>query len=103
MKGARRQKELTEAWIGDAVLSLYARRRILREQGVVDSPTLERMTSNQFLTALGEPSSVEAEIGRVYEAEGLEAAFNWIEQRLIPVYLKQQEKRERGIMPRRAV
>jgi len=100
----RRRKILEQAWIGDAVLGLYARGRILREAGAVDSAKLERMTSNRFLAALGEPSEVEAEIGRVYESEGMEAAFSWIEQKLMPLFDRQEEKRLRreGInVPRR--
>jgi hypothetical protein len=53
------------------------------------------MTSNRFLAALGEPSEVEAEIGRVYRAEGIEAAFAWIEQKLVPLFDRQEEKRMR--------
>jgi dsRNA-specific ribonuclease len=53
------------------------------------------MTSNQFLAATGEPSEVEAEIGRIYEKEGLEAAFRWIESRLMPVFARQEENRLR--------
>jgi hypothetical protein len=97
----KREKILKEAWVGDAVLSLYARRRILRETRAVDSERFERMTSNRFLASKGEPSEVEAEIGRVYEGEGLEAAFSWIEQRLMPLFDRQEEKRLRGITPRR--
>lgn len=92
---ARRRRILEEAWIGDAVLGLYARGRILRGDGSVDSAKLERMTSNRFLAGLGEPSEVEAEVGRVYETGGLEAAFRWIEQRLMPLFDRQEEKRMR--------
>jgi hypothetical protein len=90
---ARRQKILEEAWIGDAVLSLFARRHILADGGTVSSERLERMTSNRFLAAFGEPSSVEAEIGRAYTNGGLEAAFAWIEERLMPLFRRQEEKR----------
>jgi hypothetical protein len=89
----RRRKILEEAWIGDAVLGLYARSRILRDGAAVDSAKLERMTSNRFLATLGEPSEVEAEIGREYEKGGLEAAFSWIEQKLMPLFDRQEEKR----------
>jgi hypothetical protein len=79
--------------MGDAVLCLYARRRILAEDGKIDAPKAERMTSNQFLTVFGEPSEVEAELGRVYERDGLEAAFGWIESRLMVVFGRQEAKR----------
>ncbi len=92
-KNAKREQILKEAWIGDAVLCLYARRKILREDGVTDGPKEERMTSNQFLTAWSEPSETEAEIGRIYEREGLEAAFQWIEARLMPLFARQEAKR----------
>jgi hypothetical protein len=90
---ARRRKILEEAWVGDAVLSLYARRRILRENGTVDAARFERMTSNRFLAMIGEPSEIEAQVGRVFEAEGLAPAFTWIEQTLMPLFEKQELKR----------
>ena len=92
---ARRRKILEEAWIGDAVLGLYARSRILRGDGAVNSAKLERMTSNRFLATVGEASEIEAEVGRMYESGGLEAAFSWIEQKLIPLFDRQEEKRLR--------
>ena len=55
-----------DAWIGDAVLALYARLKILREDGRVDGEKCKRLTSNQFLGTLGEPTKVEANIGRIY-------------------------------------
>ncbi len=90
-------KIVEDAWIGDAVLCLYARTRILREQGMVNGPRCELMTSNHFLSATGDPTKVEAEIGRVYASAGLDAAFAWIEERLMPVFARQEEKRLRGL------
>lgn len=87
---AQREQILKEAWVGDAALCLYARERILREEGRVDGARYARMTSNQFLNSLGEPSEVEARIGRIYSAEGLAAAFQWIEQELMPIFEKQE-------------
>lgn len=92
-RNAKREQILKDAWIGDAVLCLYARRKILREDGATDGPKEERMTSNQFLTAWSEPSETEAEIGRIYEREGLDAAFEWIEKRLMPLFERQEAKR----------
>jgi dsRNA-specific ribonuclease len=83
-----------QAWIGDAVLALYARLRILREQGEVDGPTAVRMSSNQFLSAWGDPTEVEAEIGRAYAEQGLDAAFRLIEGKLMPVFDRQESKRK---------
>jgi hypothetical protein len=90
----RRRRTLEQAWIGDAVLCLYCRDRILKEDGAVDGDKFARMTSNQFLATFGEPTEVEAEIGRVYEDEGLEAAFAWIETKLIPNFDKREAKRK---------
>ncbi|MEQ1886755.1 MAG: hypothetical protein ABL967_16960 [Bryobacteraceae bacterium] len=92
-----REQILKEAWTGDAVLSLYVRAKILREDGVIDGPKAARMTSNQFLSALGEPSEVEAELGRVYDRNGLDAAFVWIESRLLPTFDRQEAKRTRRL------
>lgn len=88
-----RTQLVQEAWIGDAVLSLYARLRILREDGVLDGPKCARMTSNHFLGTLGEPTKVEAEVGRVYVRSGLDAAFAWIEERVVPMFQKQELNR----------
>lgn len=94
--------ERNQAWVGDAVLALYSRLRILREDGSLDGEKAVRMCSNQFLAALGEPTAVEAAIGRVFDAEGLDAAFAHIESVIMPVFLKQEEKRLRktGRVPR---
>lgn len=92
----KRRQILREAWVGDAVLSLYARQRILRETSRLDSERFERMTSNKFLSSRGEPSEVEAEIGRVYETQGLESAFAWVERELMPLFTVQEQKRLRA-------
>ena len=89
-----------DAWIGDAVLALYARVKILREDGRVDGEKSKRLTSNRFLGALGEPTRVEAQIGRVYTSDGLEAAFHWIEQHLLPLFERQEENRKKRPLPR---
>lgn len=88
-----RNRLQAEAWIGDAVLCLWARLHILREDGNVDGPKCTRLTSNQFLAAIGEPTAVEAELGRVYQNEGEAAAFRWIEERIAPLFAKQEENR----------
>jgi hypothetical protein len=91
-KEERMQQMLEEAWIGDAVLCLHARIKIL-EDGGIDSEKFVRMTSNRFLSTVGEASEVEAEIGRVYRSEGLDAAFRWIETHLTPHFEKQEANR----------
>lgn len=87
----RREQEL--AWIGDTVLDLFARTWILRERGTVCGETQRRMTSNQFLACLGNPTAVEAKIGRLYREDGMEAAFAWIEAELLPLFEKQERRR----------
>ena len=84
-------QEREEAWIGDAVLALYMRKLILKEQGRMDGEMFVRCTSNDFLRNIGNATSVEALIGRIYDEEGLQAAFDWIEYQLLPVF-RQQEK-----------
>jgi 23S rRNA maturation mini-RNase III len=81
-----------KAWIGDAVLSLYARQWILREKGKMDGQLHTKFTSNDFLATIGNPTGLEAALGVVYETEGLEAAFAWIEREILPAFLAQQRK-----------
>lgn len=92
-----------EAWIGDAVLCLYAREKILKDDGKLDGEKCVRMTSNQFLSAVAEPTKVEAAIGRVYQQRGLAAAFVWIEENLAPMFARQEENREKKLPGRRRV
>jgi len=89
------QIEREQAWTGDAVLGLYAREWILEREGKMDAEMFARMTSNHFLAAIGNPTSVEAKIGRVYSAEGITAAFAHIENELVPLFLTQEKKRKR--------
>ncbi|MEM1222519.1 MAG: hypothetical protein AAGH40_07120, partial [Verrucomicrobiota bacterium] len=51
-----------------------------------------RMTSNKFLAALGEPTAMEAEIGTIYENQGIGPAFAHIEAKFLPVFKKQWKK-----------
>lgn len=83
------------AWIGDAVLSLCIRAWLLREHGAMDGARLSALTSNQFLALFGNPTEVEAEIGRLYEERGLAAAFAEIETRFLPVFLTHERRRAR--------
>jgi len=92
-KNTRDAQVRKEAWIGDTVLDLYARTYILQELGEMDGKMLARMTSNQFLSSIGNPTVVEAEIGRVYQSRGLEAGFAWIEENLLPLFKKQESNR----------
>ena len=60
-------QEREEAWIGDAILALYMREWLLREKGKIDGEAFIRATSNDFLRVKGNPTAVEAEIGREYQ------------------------------------
>ncbi len=95
----RVQQERTEAWIGDAVLCLFARQWLL-EQSEISADDREEafmlMTSNQFLTARGNPTAMEAEIGKRYQRDGLEVAFQMIEDTWVPIFHKQWKNRKRN-------
>ncbi len=83
----------TSAWVGDAVLALFAREWILDQREIEPGSRIEvftKMTSNRFLACLGEPTFVEAKIGQVYQSEGLSAAFGYIEGEILPVFEKQR-------------
>ncbi len=92
-RNARDPQVRAEAWIGDTVLDLYARTYILQKEGEMDGEMLARMTCNQFLSSLGNPTVVEAEIGVIYQQQGLAAGFAWIEENLLPLFIKQERKR----------
>lgn len=87
------RQERESAWIGDAVLALFARSWVLKERGVMDGEWFTRMTSNDFLRAFGAPTAVEAKIGRLYREGGLEAAFEWMDAELVPLLRRQMAKR----------
>jgi hypothetical protein len=87
-----------EAWVGDAVLALYVRRWLLRHtpKKMTDADRqqlFELFVSNQFLSSFGEPSHVEAAIGRKFEQEGLTAAFTYIEKSFLDSFRKSARKR----------
>ena len=84
-----------KAWIGDAVLCLFVRGWILKRYGRVSSEHFENLTSNAFLSTIGNPTRVEAEIGIIYEREGYEAAAQYIEKTILPMFEKQERKRRR--------
>ena len=87
------RQEREAAWIGDAVLALFARQFVLRERQTMDGEWFTRLTSNDFLSAFGNPTRVEAAIGKRYLDGGLEAAFAWMQAELIPLFRKQISKR----------
>jgi hypothetical protein len=87
------------AWTGDAVLALYARQWLLDQP---DHPLFTRqelfirLTANNFLMAVGEPTRVEAQIGAIYNCDGLDAAFDHIENTLQPLFKKHLANATRG-------
>ena len=84
------------AWIGDSILGLYMRTLLLENNfslGAERGELFKFITSNQFLSSFGKPTEVEADIGRVYLEKGLKEAFVYIEERLMPVLLKQLKNR----------
>jgi dsRNA-specific ribonuclease len=83
------RNEREAAWIGDAVLALFARQFVLQERNSMDGEWFTRLTSNDFLSAFGNPTRVEASIGKLYLSGGLPAAFAWMEDHLIPLFRKQ--------------
>jgi len=85
--------EREEAWIGDAVLCLFARQYILRTTGTMDPGEFTALTCNAFLSAFGPPTTMESRIGQIYQEQGLEAAFAHIEKKFLPLYLKQKKNR----------
>ncbi|MBK1834128.1 hypothetical protein [Roseibacillus ishigakijimensis] len=85
-------KEREEAWIGDAVLALYVREWILAQGQGLDGEAFIRFSSNDFLRFRGNPTSVEAEIGRVYSEHGLQAGFDWISEHLLPRFLEREKQ-----------
>ncbi len=88
-----------EAWVGDAVLAMYVREWILAQEGRIDGGLFIEFTSNDFLRVAGRPTEVEAEIGRVYKAGGLEAGYAWIQENLLPHFLHKQKVKARQRVP----
>lgn len=83
------------AWLGDAVLGLFAREHVLRRIGKIDTQAFLDLTSNAFLSGIGRPTRVEAEIGLVYQRDGLAAAFAYVEARVVPLWRAQEARRAR--------
>jgi len=65
-------------------LALYVREWILSFQGKIDGQLFIEFTSNDFLRLTGNATGVEAQIGRIFKSDGLEAAYAWIEHHLRP-------------------
>lgn len=83
------------AWVGDAVLALFARRWILQQTNISSKERAEvfqAMTSNEFLSHFGEPTKIECDIGILFETEGLAKANHYIETHLLPNFIKGQKR-----------
>lgn len=96
------------AWTGDAVLALWMRELMLVNGLGPDAQRGELFkyfTSNQFLSGFGRPTEVEAEVGCLYNEQGLEGAFAYLNERLLPVMIKRLANSGSGLASgkRRAV
>ena len=89
-------QEREEAWIGDAVLGLFARQWILRNTGRMDAELFTAMTSNQFLNTISNPTRLESRIGRRFTEDGLAGAFTFIESEVLPQILAQTKRKRSG-------
>ena len=74
------------AWIGDAALALVAREWILETKGELDGETHRKITSNEFLRAFGHPTKVEADLGVLFEKNGVEAVRKRFREVFVPKY-----------------
>jgi len=95
-------KEQAEAWTGDAVLGLFVREWILENHGRVDGEMFGRFTSNAMLAEFGNPTAVEAEIGRIYEEGGLEAAYVLLREKHLPAFLRREKTYQNTLQQRAA-
>ena len=77
------------AWVGDAMLALFMRAKILEKCGQIDTQRFVSVTSNQFLSSFGSPTRVEAQIGILREREGEAAAMSYSEREIWPRAQKQ--------------
>lgn len=94
---ARQLRDL--AWIGDAVLALYAREWLLQQPRhplFTRQEQFVKFTSNSFLQAVGEPTWAEAQIGIAYRNGGLEAGYDYIDTNLKPLFRKHLANSARG-------
>jgi hypothetical protein len=94
---SRREIEVLrqEAWLGDAVLELYVRECILKEDASRNDSRRISLVRNSFLNQIGQPTRVEAEIGRRYQEGGLEAAYAWIGEQMEPLIAQSPKSSDR--------
>ncbi|MBV9391861.1 MAG: hypothetical protein JOY96_08220 [Verrucomicrobia bacterium] len=82
-----------EAWIGDAVLTLFVRSWLMKTRSKTIDPReraalFELFVSNQFLSSFGEPTRVEAKVGRIYREHGLQESFRHLEGTFVDKFLR---------------
>ena len=96
-KDSQKIRETQElAWLGDAVLGLYARMVILEKKSDAFEKYTEKfqkITSNDFLLRLGQPTEVEAKIGKIYKEDGIDKACDWLDKHLLPFVQKEYGKK----------
>lgn len=83
------------AWLGDAVLGLYAREIILSKKSEsfhIYTEKFQKITSNEFLLRLGKPTEVEAKIGEIFKKDGIDKAYKWLDKNLLPHIQKEYGK-----------
>lgn len=88
-----KEQEQAEAWLGDAVLALFARQWILDTLGRTDGEIQGLITSNQFLSRFGNPTAVEAGLGRIWLAAGLDATLAEIRATMLPAMIHHLRRR----------
>ena len=89
------EEKRTFAWVGDAVLALFARRWILQQTNISSkerADVFQAMTSNEFLSHFGEPTQIECDIGILFENKGVAEANNYIETHLLPSFIKRRRQ-----------
>lgn len=97
-----REVEKAEAWLGDAVLALLVRDWLLRTLGVADGDLQGLITSNRFLSRFGQPTAVEAALGRLWRDQGYTAAESEFQEKFLPEmvrHLRRQRPALTGRLP----
>ena len=101
MKDARAM-EKAEAWLGDAVLALLVRDWLINALGSTDGDLQGLVTSNQFLSRFGQPTAVEASLGRLWRDQGYAAVESEFRKNFLPEmirHLRRQRPQLSGRLP----
>ena len=97
-----REIEKAEAWLGDAVLALLVRDWLLKTLGTTDGELQSLVTSNHFLSRFGQPTAVEAALGRLWRDHGYTAAESEFREKFLPEmirHLRRQRPQISGRLP----